>query len=160
MIPRFGDVPRPGQGYIRRPGVYAILMRGGEVLVTHQAEPVPEIQLPGGGIDPGESPFRSLRREVMEETGWTVSAAVRLGAYRRFTWMPEYRIWAEKICQVFLARPGRRVGPPTERGHTALWLPAELALASLASEGDRWFLARQLAPAGGGGRARPLFRRL
>jgi len=52
---RYGEPPRRNQRYHYRPGVYAILLRGQEVLVTHQAEPVPEFQLPGGGVDPGES---------------------------------------------------------------------------------------------------------
>ncbi len=141
MIPRLGDPPRPGQRYIRRPGVYAVLLRGTEVLLTHQAEPYPEFQLPGGGVDPGESPFRSLHREVMEETGWTIAAPVHLGTYRRFTWMPEYQLWAEKVCHIFAARPARRIGPPTETGHTAVWMPADLAVTALATEGDRAFLA-------------------
>ncbi|MFZ5708966.1 MAG: NUDIX domain-containing protein [Pseudomonadota bacterium] len=145
MIPLLGGRPEAGRCYRRRPGAYAILLRGGEVLLTHQAAPVPEFQLPGGGIDPGESPFRSLHREVMEETGWTMSPAVRLGAYRRFTWMPEYGIWAEKVCHVFVARPGVRRGPPSEAGHTAVWMPAGLAIDTLASEGDRHFLAAIMA---------------
>ena len=140
MIPRLGDPPRPGQAYVLRPGVYAVLIRGSEVLLTHQAEPFPEFQLPGGGVDPGESPFRSLHREVMEETGWTIARPVRLGAYRRFTFMPEYDLWAEKMCHIYAARPARRIGPPTERGHTAVWMPVELAVGALATEGDRLFL--------------------
>ena len=140
MIPRLGDPPRPGQAYVLRPGVYAVLIRGSEVLLTHQAEPFPEFQLPGGGVDPVESPFRSLHREVMEETGWTIARPVRLGAYRRFTFMPEYDLWAEKMCHIYAARPARRIGPPTERGHTAVWMPVELAVGALATEGDRLFL--------------------
>ena len=105
MIRRFGEAVKPEQRYRRRPGAYAVLMREGQVLVTHQSEPNPEFQLPGGGIDPGESAIRALHREVYEETGWTISSARRIGAYRRFTFMPEYEIWAEKLCHIYLARP-------------------------------------------------------
>ena len=54
MIRRFGEPVKHGQKYTRRPGAYVILIREGSILLTHQAEPTPEFQLPGGGIDPGE----------------------------------------------------------------------------------------------------------
>ena len=68
----------------------------------------------------------------------------RLGAYRRFTYMPEYDLWAEKICTIYLARPVRRLGPPSEAGHSAVWMPAEAGLDLLGGAGDRAMLARML----------------
>ncbi len=140
---RFGERLIRGQRYRARPGAYAILLRGAEMLVTFQAEPEPEIQLPGGGIDPGEQPLAALHREVMEETGWTMAGARRIGAYRRFAYMPDYDRWAEKIAHVYLARPVMRLSAPTEPGHAAFFLPALLAVERLASQGERHFL-RQL----------------
>jgi 8-oxo-dGTP diphosphatase len=143
MIRRFGLPPKPGQKYIRRPGAYVLLPEGGDLLLTHQADPWPEFQLPGGGIDPGESPVRALHREVLEETGWTIAAPRRAGAFRRFTYMPEYEIWAEKICTIYVARPVRQIADPTEDGHTAHWMPIEDAADLLGNSGDRHF-AEQL----------------
>ncbi len=145
MIRRYGEAVKTGQSYTRRPGVYAILAFGDHMLVTHQAAPVPEFQLPGGGIDKGEQPIPALHREVMEETGWRIAVIRQLGVFRRFTYMPEYDLWAEKLCTVHLARPIRRLGPPTEAGHTAVWLPVKEALARLGNPGDRAMLARFLA---------------
>lgn len=142
MIRRYGDPLKSGQRYRRRPGVYAVLLRDGQVLTTFQAEPLPEYQLPGGGIDKGEAPIAALHREVMEETGWHIGGLRRLGVYRRFTYMPEYDLWAEKLCSIYLARPTLRIGPPTEAGHTAVWLSIPEALDTLDNEGDRDFLAR------------------
>ena len=105
-----------------------------------QAEPVPELQLPGGGIDPGESPVQALHREVLEETGWRIRPQRRLGVYRRFTFMPDYDKWAEKLCMIYLARPVLCYGPPSEPGHTALWMQAGAAVRALDNEGDRHFL--------------------
>ncbi len=142
MIRRMGDSPEPGRRYRLRPGVYAVLARGRDILVTHQDAPTPEFQLPGGGIDRGEAPIAALYREVIEETGWTIAAPRRLGAYRRFTFMPEYDLWAEKLCTIYLARPARSLGPPTEPGHTAVWMTPEAALRALANSGDALFVAR------------------
>lgn len=144
MIRRHGDPVKPGQSYTRRPGVYAILLQGAQILVTHQARPIPEFQLPGGGIDRGEHPIPALHREVREETGWKIAVTRRLGAFRRFTYMPEYDLWAEKVCSVYLARPVLRLGPPSEAGHSAVWLPTREALALLGNDGDRALLASVL----------------
>ncbi|MES2144263.1 MAG: NUDIX hydrolase [Pseudomonadota bacterium] len=144
MIPRFGDTRRLDQRYRRRPGVYAVLLQGDSILVTRQSDPVPEYQLPGGGIDPGEQPIPALHREVREETGWRIAIDRRIGAFRRFTFMPEYDLWAEKICTLYMARPVRRLGPPTEAGHRAVWLPVDAALTMLGNPGDRAMLARFL----------------
>jgi 8-oxo-dGTP diphosphatase len=141
MIRRYGESPARGQRYIRRAGVYAILPLGDAILATHQAEPVPEFQLPGGGIDRGEHPVAALHREVFEETGWKVAVLRRLGAFRRFTYMPEYDLWAEKFCTVYLARPVLRLGPPSEPGHSAVWLPMDEAAENLGNPGDRAFVA-------------------
>ena len=148
MIRRFEDPPQAGRRYRRRPGVYAVLMRDGEVLLTHQAEPEPEFQLPGGGIDPGEHPVAALHREVYEETGWTMALQRRLGCFRTFTYMPEYDLWAEKLCTVYLGRPTLRLGPPTELGHTALWADPRAALQLLANDGDRVALSALLGLSG------------
>lgn len=145
MIPRFGESPRPDQTYRLRPGVYAVLLRGDQVLLTFQSAPHFEYQLPGGGIDPGEQPLPALHREVREETGWAITAPRRIGAFRRFTFMPEYGVWAEKLCTIYTARPLRPLGPPSEPGHRAEFLPARLALSLLANAGDQALLARALA---------------
>lgn len=144
MIRRYGGPVKADQTYRLRAGVYAILARGDRVLLTHQANPVPEFQLPGGGIDQGEQPIPALHREVREETGWRIAVTRRLGAFRRFTYMPEYRLWAEKLCTIYLARPVRRLGPPTEPGHHAVWMPARDALDLLGNAGDRAMLGRFL----------------
>jgi 8-oxo-dGTP diphosphatase len=142
MIRRFGDAPETGRSYRLRTGAYAILPLGDGLLLTHQDAPEPEVQLPGGGVDPGESPVQALIREVYEETGWRIARARRLGAYRRFTYMPEYDLWAEKMCLIYMAVPVMRYGNPLEPGHTALWMGVDDALDTLANSGDQEFVAR------------------
>lgn len=144
MIPRFGTPPRRDVTYKLRPGAYAVLLKGGQVLLTHQAAPEPEFQLPGGGIDPGEGPVVALMREVFEETGYRISKPRRLGGFRRFTFMPEYDLWAEKLCNIYVATPTLRIGPPSEPGHDAVWMTVEAAVACLGNDGDRHFSAQFL----------------
>lgn len=136
MIKRYGEPPISDQIYRHRPGVYAVLLRGQDVLLTHQATPVPEFQLPGGGIDKGEHPIAALHREVMEETGWHIGPVRWLGVFRRFTYMIEYDLWAEKVCTVYVARPVMQLGPPTEAGHTPVWMHADMARGLLGANGN------------------------
>ncbi|WP_108483803.1 NUDIX hydrolase [Oceaniglobus ichthyenteri] len=142
MIKRYGKAAQTGRKYIRRAGVYAVLPLGRSLLLTYQDATVPEFQLPGGGIDPGESPIAALHREVFEETGWRIAAPRRLGAFRRFTYMPDYDLWAEKLCHVYTARPVRPHGPPSEPGHSAVWMSARDAVEQLSNPGDAAFVAR------------------
>lgn len=141
MIRRYGAPRQAEMNYRHRPGAYAILARGSEVLLTYQAAPFFEFQLPGGGIDPGESPQQALAREIVEETGWGITRPRRIGAFRRFVYMPELDIQAEKVCHIFLAHPTRPLGPPTEDGHTAIWSPLSDAPSLVSNAGDRAFLA-------------------
>lgn len=145
MIRRVGPPPQRGRIYSRRPGVYALLPQGETLLLTCQYDPAPNIQLPGGGVDPGEHPLAALHREVLEETGWTIRSPRRIGAYRYFTYMPEYDLWAEKLCTIYRASPAYCLGPPSEPHHDALWLPPDDAAHVLESPGDRLF-AKALAP--------------
>lgn len=145
MIRRVGHAPQHGRRYIQRPGAYAVLQRDAKVLLTCQFDPDPDIQLPGGGIDPGESPLQALHREVFEETGWHIAQPRRLGAFRRFVYMPEYDLWAEKLCHIYTARPTLRISDPTEPHHVAMWMPTSFAAETLRNEGDRLFLSRYLS---------------
>lgn len=137
---RYGKPPQKGQRHRMRPGAYAILPYRGKVLLTVQTDPEIEVQLPGGGIDPGESPLQALHREVLEETGWRIAQARRLGAFQRFIYMPEYDLWAQKICHIFVARPTRQVTEISEPAHQRLFLDPAEALTVMGNEGDRAFL--------------------
>ena len=142
MNRRMGHPPEAARHYTQRPGADAILHHGRDVLLTCQMSPEPDVQLPGGGIDPGESPLQALHREVFEETGWHIARPRRLGVFRRFVYMPEYTLWAEKLCHVYVARPTLCLGDPTEEDHEAIWTEANEALRILGNDGDRHFLGR------------------
>jgi 8-oxo-dGTP diphosphatase len=142
MIRRIGQPPLPDQRYTLRAGVYAILPLQKRLLLTAQVSDFVDIQLPGGGVDPGESPIQALHREVMEETGWRIAAPKRIGAFRRFIYMPDYDQWTEKICHIYVARPTQQICEPLEPDHfTTVMDPAEAAIA-LGNDGDRMFVER------------------
>ncbi len=142
MMRRYGDKPREGQAYTPRPGVYVLLPRGDEILLTRQNGTV--VDIPGGGIDEGENTLPALYREVMEETGWSIAAPRRLGAYRRFTFMPDYGFHAEKISHIYVARPVRQICAPLEANHEPFFHPITAAAYELENTGDADFIKRLL----------------
>lgn len=142
---RFGEPQQEGQAYRQRPGAYGVIIGADGVLLTLEDTRPPEVQLPGGGIDPDETPVRALHREVYEETGWRIRVIRRLGAYQRYGYMPEYDLWARKICHIYLCVPVRRLGPVPEPHHTVIWATIDAASSTLSNSGDRHFFERAVA---------------
>ena len=96
---RYGESFKRGIRYKIRIGIYGVISIGKNILLTEQDED--EIQLPGGGIDQGEQKSHALIREVREETGWKINPLRFVGTYQRFVFMPEYALWAQKICHIY-----------------------------------------------------------
>ena len=65
---RYGENIKRNINYKIRVGVYGVIFIGNKILLTDQDKE--EIQLPGGGVDPGEQKIQALLREIREETGW------------------------------------------------------------------------------------------
>ena len=59
----------------------AVLVDGDDVLIVHA--PDGNHVMPGGKLEAGESPEDALRRELLEETGWTI-ARLQLIGFRHF----------------------------------------------------------------------------
>ena len=122
---RFGERIKRTQIYSTRVSVYGIIIVGEYILLTEQDED--EIQLPGGGVEPQEYKTQALIRECYEETGWKIAPARKLGVYQRFVFMPEYDLWAHKICHMYLCQGIYPLSKPTEKGHIALFSTPEQA---------------------------------
>lgn len=139
---RIGEPWRPGRPYRDRMGAYGIIVgRDGHLLLVDERG---ELQLPGGGIDPGEGPVQALHREAREETGWRLGGLRRLGAFQRYVYLPDYGFWARKVQHIFLARAVRPLGPPSEAWHVPLWMSPGDAARKLDVEGDREMVHRAI----------------
>ncbi|WP_244299113.1 NUDIX hydrolase [Streptomyces viridochromogenes] len=64
-----------------RVAAYAICVRDGQILLARSpaADGTPEWVVPGGGMEHGEDPYDTVRREVEEETGYRIEVAGLLG---------------------------------------------------------------------------------
>ncbi|MEU5532550.1 NUDIX hydrolase [Streptomyces sp. NPDC020362] len=64
-----------------RVAAYAVCVRDGQILLARSPAPdgTPEWVLPGGGMEHGEDPYDTVRREVTEETGYRIRVTNLLG---------------------------------------------------------------------------------
>ncbi|HSX10530.1 MAG TPA: NUDIX domain-containing protein [Chlamydiales bacterium] len=67
------DHPKSVAGVVFSPDGYSVLLT--------KRRDVPVWVLPGGGIDPPESPQKAVVREILEETGFTVKVDRLVGDY-------------------------------------------------------------------------------
>jgi len=65
-----------------RVGVYAVIFDGGRVLLAHRRD-IDWWNLPGGGMEAGETVEEATRREVREETGLEVEVESLVGVYSK-----------------------------------------------------------------------------
>lgn len=101
------------------------------------------LALPKGLVDPGEKPEQTALREVLEETGLTVTPVRKLAdikyVYVR-TWGDQQRVF--KIVSFYLLRyeSGRidEISPEMRiEVKRALWIPLEEAVRKLSYKGER-----------------------
>lgn len=141
-IPQFG-VPEPGRAYPDRPVAFGVGVRDGLVaLVRVEPSDGPvRIDLPGGGVDPGESAEVAVAREFVEESGLEVAASFLLtradhyfvnGAAESFNTRGLFF-----AVDVLAERPERKI----EADHTLFWRPPEEALRLLSRDSHAWALA-------------------
>jgi 8-oxo-dGTP diphosphatase len=54
--------------------------------------------------------------------------------------MPEYNLWAEKVCHIYKAKPVIKKHEPLELEHTAIWMSPTVARKLLTNDGDLKFV--------------------
>lgn len=130
-VRQFGT-PLAGKPYTDRPGVYAVALLRGRVLVVETAV---GWFLPGGGMAEGETLEATLRREVQEETGYTIAEMTFLGSARQFV--------GERVNKVeTFFRVDLEGGPvQAELDHHPRWVLVEDAIGGLREEAQAWAVA-------------------
>ena len=142
-VPQFG-CPEPGRDYPDRPAAFVILEQGGRIACVRVAwrRGGPKIDLPGGGLDPGETPAQAAARECGEEAGLRVAVEGEA-----FAAADHYFVNDEGASNNTRGRffTGRLLGEAPELkiedDHSLLWLDPTEALRALDRDSHAWAVA-------------------
>ena len=146
VAPQFGT-PDPGWDYPDRPAAFVIVERDGEIAtvrVTYKSGGS-RLDLPGGGLDPGETARRAAERECGEEVGLRVEVeAAPLAAADHFFINDEGR--RNNTRGLFFAARLLAEAPElqVEDDHALVWMSPHDALVRLDRESHAWAVAAWL----------------
>ena len=128
--------------YRPRQGAYGILLRDGRIAVVQVGYTKFTYDLPGGGIDEGETPEQALKREYLEETGLEVKVGGLIAEFNHYMVHDDgtpYNNHARVYEVEFVAeRPQAKV----EDDHELIWLPPLEVIKRLKREGYGWAMVR------------------
>lgn len=141
-IPQFG-VPEPGRTYPDRPAAFAVVERDGRIALVHVTfeDGGGRIDLPGGGIDPGETEAGAALRECGEEAGLVIAVDAPVARADHY-FVNEKGVSRNTRGVFFAARVEREEAAlKIEHDHHLVWTDPHEALVTLDRESHVWAVA-------------------
>jgi 8-oxo-dGTP diphosphatase len=144
-IPQFG-APEPGCAYPDRPAAFGILVRGREIALVEVTTPGKPLwrDLPGGGIDPGESPEQAVAREFGEETGLRVTAGATFLRADQFFINGDGERFNVRGVFMTATLEAHAPGLKIEDDHELIWRSPLEAITMVRREAHAWAIAAWL----------------
>jgi 8-oxo-dGTP diphosphatase len=141
-VPQFGS-REPGKDYPDRPGAFSIVERDGKVAlvrVTFEGGGG-RTDLPGGGLDEGESPEDAAIRECGEEAGLVIAVEAEVVRADHY-FVNEKGVSRNTRGVFFAARVVREEASlKIEEDHALVWCDPHEALVKLDRDAHVWALA-------------------
>ena len=130
--------------YRKRPGAYAIIVNKDDDKIGIVKKPTEEgienFYL-GGGIEEGETKLEALKREMIEEAGYTIKNIKELGEVGEFIFAGD-KGYIEVIASVYIAEFDKKVAEPIEKDHTVLWVKPEEYASKMFREWQRYIMEK------------------
>jgi 8-oxo-dGTP diphosphatase len=143
-VPQFGR-PQPGRDYPDRPAAFVVVERDGLIATVHVDAPHRGLDLPGGGLDPGETAAQAAVRECGEEAGLRIAVEGEPFARADHFHVNQHGETHNTRGRFFAGRlVGEDPSLKIEADHTLLWLPPQEALVRLHRESHAWAVAAWL----------------
>ena len=130
-----------GERYIKRPGAYAIIEHKEDDKIAIATDG--DWFLLGGGIEDGETEIEALRRELIEESGYSI---------KNIKYFDKVTAWADGrekglldiTATIYIAEFDKKVTEPIEKDHKVFWVKPEEYKDKLFHEYQRYILNEYL----------------
>ena len=113
--------------YRKRPGAYAIIVNKNDdkigIVKVITDEGVENFYL-GGGIEEGDTKLEALKREMIEEAGYTIKNIKELEEVGSYIFAEDHG-YIEVIASVYIAEFDKKVAEPIEKDHNVIWVKPE-----------------------------------
>lgn len=126
--------------YRKRPGAYAIIINKNNDKIGIATDGKNYFYL-GGGIEKGETKLEALKRELIEEAGYSIKNIKEFEEVGSNIWA-ENNGYLEVIASVYIAEFDEKVREPIEKDHSVLWVKPEEYVNKMYREWQRYIMKR------------------
>ena len=141
-VPQFGE-RRSDRTYVDRPAAFGILEREGKIALVHivKTDGASWHDLPGGGVDEGETAAQGVMREFGEEAGLKVAVRSSFALADQFFVNTEGEAWNNRSAFFVLDLVAEDAALKIEEDHMLVWLSPLEAIAALRHDSHAWAVA-------------------
>lgn len=124
--------------YKIRPGAYAIITRKSDNKIGIVTDGKDNFYL-GGGIEENETEIVALKRELIEESGYTITNIQEFDKVGSFIFAQAHG-YLEVIANVYIAEFDKKITEPIEKDHVVLWINPEDYIGKMCREWQEYIL--------------------
>ncbi len=126
--------------YTKRPGAYAIIINKNSDKIGIVTDGRDSFYL-GGGIEKGETKIEALKRELIEESGYSIKNIKEFEEVGSYIFS-EDKGYLEVIASVYIAEFDKKIAEPIEKDHTVLWVKPEEYVSKMFREWQKYIMER------------------
>lgn len=126
--------------YRKRPGAYAIIVNKDDDKIGIVTDGEDYFYL-GGGIENGETKLEALKREMIEEAGYSIKNIREFEEVGSHIFA-EDKGYLEIIASVYIAEFDKKIAEPIEKDHKVLWVTPEEYVSKMFREWQRYIMER------------------
>lgn len=126
--------------YRKRPGAYAIIVNKDNDKIGIVTDGEDYFYL-GGGIENGETKLEALKREMIEEAGYSIKNIREFEEVGSHIFA-EDKGYLEIIASVYIAEFDKKIAEPIEKDHKVLWVRPEKYVNKMFREWQRYIMER------------------